>query len=112
MLKLLLNPWTILAVVVGLGVSHGGAYFKGRMNGVAATDVKWERVIAKDKADWEARQKDAQEEADNQINALMNEKEADDALIAELRNRALADPNAGRVCLGIDSVRRLNRGVH
>lgn len=106
----LFNPWVILAVVVGLGLSHGGAYFKGRSNGVAATDIKWERVIAKDRADFEKRQREAEEAANSEINKLLNEKEADDLLITELRAQALADPGAANCGIGIDSLRRLNRG--
>lgn len=105
MIRLIIYGAIVAAIVSAIAF----AGITGYGLGVERTDVKWQTVIAKDKAAWEDRQRKATEDANNQINELMNEKEAADVLIAELRNQALADPNAGRVGLGIDSVRRLRR---
>lgn len=106
---LLFNPWFIGGVIIVAVISFVG--LKGYSLGVERTDIKWQTVIAKNKADWEERQRLAAEEANNEINKLLNEKEAADDLIVELRTKALADPNAGRVGLGVDSVKRLNREI-
>ena len=107
MFKFLLNPYLIGGIAIAWVASVGFAGIKGYNWGVERTDIKWQTVIANDKAEFEERQRKAAEEANKDIKELQDEKDAADALIAELRAQALADPNANRISLGIDSVRRL-----
>lgn len=100
----------VIAAVIVSVIAFAG--IKGYSLGVERTDVKWQTVIAKDKAEWDERQRKAAEEANNEINKLLNEKESDDKLIAELRIQALADPAAANCGIGVDSLRRLNRGLN
>ena len=101
--------YKLLAVIALAGALLTGAYVKGRINGAAATEIKWQAKIAKAEAEWEARQRQAQEEANNELNRLLNEKEAADALLEQLRREAEADPAAAGGGITADSVRRIAR---
>ena len=99
------NPWVILAVFSGLVFSHTAV-------GIKAFNFGVERQLIKEAAVRE-RIHNANEEALNgsrrhiaELNALISKLEED---LRHADEEAAADPNAHRVCLGLDGVRRINR---
>lgn len=100
-LKLLVDPraWLIAAVVFAVGW----------LNGSAHTERKWQALIVAERAEQDRKIKESDERAFVTIDRLNTEMEKRDALIAELEEMARRDPAAKRLCLSIDSVRRINR---
>jgi len=100
-LKLLADPhaWLIAAVVFAVGWFKGSAY----------TEHKWQALITAERAEQDRKIKEADERAFAAIDRLNTEMEKRDALIAELEELARHDPAAGRLCLSLDSVHRINR---
>ena len=89
----------IAAVVFAFG------WFKGS----AHTERKWQALIVAERAEQDRKIKEADERAFLTIDRLNTEMEKRNALIAELEEIAKRDPAAKRLCLSIDSVRRINR---
>ena len=100
-LKLVVDPraWLIAMVVFAVG------WFKGS----AHTERKWQALIVAERAEQDRKIKEADERAFVTIDRLNTEMEKRNALIAELEDQAKRDPAAKRLCLSIDSVRRINR---
>ena len=100
-LKLLADPraWLIAAVVFAVG------WFKGS----AHTERKWQALIVAERAEQDRKIKEADERAFVTIHRLNIDMEKRNALIAELEEMARSDPDAKRLCLSVDSVRRINR---
>ncbi len=100
-LKLVVEPrvWLIAAVVFAVG------WFKGS----AHTERKWQALIVAERAEQDRKIKEADEAAFASIDRLNTEMEKRDALIAQLEDQARRDPAAKRLCLTVDSVRRINR---
>ena len=100
-LKLVVDPraWAIAVVVFVVG------WFKGS----AHTEHKWQALIVAERAEQDRKIKEANERAFVTIDRLNTEMEKRDALIAELEEMARRDPAAKRLCLSVDSVRRINR---
>jgi len=100
-LKLVVDPraWLIAAVVFAIG------WFKGS----AHTERKWEALIVAERAEQNRKIKEADERAFVAIDRLNTEMERRDVLIAQLEELARRDPTAKRLCLSVDSVRRINR---
>ncbi|MFO0992540.1 MAG: hypothetical protein U1E67_11495 [Hyphomicrobiales bacterium] len=100
-LKLVVDPraWLIAAVVFAVG------WFKGS----AHTERKWQALIVAERAEQDRKIKEADERAFVTIDRLNAELEKRNALIAELEDQAERDPATKRLCLSIDSVRRINR---
>lgn len=99
------NPWLILIVVAFFGVSVAGAAWKGYSLGVQHEQVK----AAKERERIHDENLEALSASRRRIAELdaANAKLEDEARKAD--DEAAADPNAARVSLGVDSVRRLNR---
>ena len=100
-LKLAVDPraWLIAAVVFAVG------WFKGS----AHTERKWQVLIVAERAEQDRKIKEFDERAFVTIDRLNTEMEKRNVLIAELEEMAERDPHAKRLCLSIDSVRRINR---
>ena len=100
-LKLVADPraWLIAAVVFAIG------WFKGSVH----TERKWQALIVAERVEQDRKIKESDERAFVTIDKLNTEMERRDALIAELEDQARRDPHAKRLCLSVDSVRRINR---
>ena len=100
-LKLVVDPraWLIAGIVFAFG------WFKGS----AHTERKWQALIVAERAEQDRKIKESDERAFETIDRLNTEMEKRNALIAELEDQARRDPAAKRLCLSIDSVRRINR---
>ena len=100
-LRLVANPraWLIAAVVFTVG------WFKGS----AHTEHKWQALIVAERSEQDRKIKESDERAFVTIDRLNTEMEKRNALIAELEEQAKRDPSAKRLCLSVDSVRRINR---
>lgn len=108
MIKALFSGWlTGLAVVTIVVGGLGAIYVKGRVDGGRVTEARWQAKIAKAEADWQERQRQAQEAAFKEIEALNEEKQDADRLIEKLRAQALADPGAAGGGLSRDGMRRI-----
>ena len=100
--------WATLAVVAVLGVTGWQIDKRAYTRGFAQADAAWvikvndeiARQVKANDAAWAA--------AQEQIARLNEAKEVRDATIIRLNREALEDPDAGRVSIGPDSVRRLN----
>jgi hypothetical protein len=98
-----------LLVIGALAAAAGLVALKLYNAGYASADAKWQLAAAQEKE--RIRQENAAALSDSrrriaELNALLAKMEED------LRNadeEARLDPNAGRVCLGTGSVRRLNQ---
>ena len=111
---MLFNPYTLGALALAAALSLGGAYVKGRADAGARCEARIEKMVASAKAEAEA-ERQRQEDANKAALALADKladqlaKKDDDLANAldDLAGAASDDPNADRVCLGPDSVRRL-----
>jgi hypothetical protein len=66
-------------------------------------------LIVAERVEQDRKIAEADERAFVSIDRLNTEMEKRNALIAELEKQAKRDPAAKRVCLSVDSVRRINR---
>ena len=100
-LKLVADPraWLIAAVVFAVG------WFKGS----AHTERKWQALIIAERVEQDRKIKESDERTFVTIDRLNTEMEKRNALIVELEELAKRDPGAKRLCLSVDSVRRINR---
>ena len=100
-LKLVTDPRALLIAAV--------VFAFGGFKGSAHTERKWQALIVAERAEQDRKIKEADERAFLTIDRLNTEMEKRNALIAELEEIAKRDPAAKRLCLSIDSVRRINR---
>jgi len=100
-LKLVADPraWLIAVIVFTVG------WFKGS----AHTERKWQALIAAERAEQDRKIKEFDKRAFVTIDRLNTEMGKRDALIAQLEELARRDHHAKRLCLSLDSVRRINR---
>lgn len=105
MIRALLGPYLIPALVGGVLVLMVGVYFKGRSDGVSAENLR--NVAATNELNLKlkaANKQTLQAQAD-----LLAAERVADALEVELNDEAAKDVNADRVSVGSGSVRRLNQ---
>lgn len=113
--SLLLIGWRILSaipakvwIVIAVLAALGAFYNHGWQSGYASADAKWQLVIAREKERIREENEAALNESRRRIaelNALLAKLEED---LRNAEEEARTDPNASRVCLGPNSVRRLN----
>lgn len=108
------KPWMVTGVMV-VGLALGAYYTVSSVyngiwqSGYDVADNKWKAVIAAEKERIREENAAALNESRRRIaelNALLAKLEED---LANAEEEARTDPNANRVCLGADSVRRLNK---
>ncbi len=102
---LLRNPLAIGWAVAAVMALTGGAYTLGRIQGAAAANARYVAAQAR----LQAQVIRAAELASRREAARLAAEAARRKLEQELEDAARQDPNAGRIALGADSVRRLNR---
>lgn len=98
---LLTNPWVILGVAAALAVSHGYVYVRGRADGAAGIQAKWDAQLAATATDALNKTVEIQEAVrkygearDKELSAVTTRLSR---RVAELRNRAerrVPDPAA------------------
>jgi len=106
----MIGIWTLLKfggpIIVVLLV---GTYLKAYWDGKARANAAWQAIIYAERVAQERKIRQADEEAFRAIDRINTEKEARDALIAQLSDEAAKDPGANNIALPVDSVRRINR---
>lgn len=100
-------PWQVWALVALIAV---GVYIDHRAfkRGFADADAKWIAAVEQEVGRQRDVNAEAQEWARAEVARLMEAKEERDAILEELDKAAAADPDGGNMCLGPDSVHRLN----
>lgn len=96
------KPLVIVLAVVGL---YGYAYHRGD----AHRDAIWKAHVRAEQIAQEKVIDDTKDKALAEIVRLNGELEKSNVLLDTLQKEAATDPNAGRVSMGSDSLRRLNR---
>jgi len=99
------NPLMLGWALAGLMALTGGVYTLGRIQGAAAANARQAAVAAR----LQAQMIRSAEIASRREAARLVAVAKADQLAKELEDAARTDPNAGRIALGADSVRRLNR---
>ncbi len=107
--KLPWQIWAALAVVVVLGVSAWYIDHRAFSRGFSEADEQWRVVVIEERERQAEANREAARIAADEIARLNEAKGVRDATIARLQREAAADPDAGRVAIGADSVRRLNQ---
>lgn len=96
--------YVLLAALAMIGTITGAAYLKGRADGKAVERAAQLEVIQE--------LNDALEQKESELAALeaqrLEEMQALEEEVDELRRLGYEDPNATRPAVGLDSVRRLN----
>lgn len=108
--KLLLNPWVILAVVVGLVVSHGTMFIKGHNYGAAGVEIRVAQETAKVRAEAAARNRKTEEDLRVLVDVQTKARLDAEAATEELRNALAADQTDTTFRVGPD-LDRLFRGT-
>jgi len=101
--------WAALAVAVLLGVIAWQINDRAYDRGFAKADEQWRVVVIEERARQDKANREAARLAAEEIARLNEAKGARDATIARIQREAASDPDAGRVAIGVDSVRRLNQ---
>ena len=105
LLALLRNPLAIGWARAGRMALTGGAYTRGRIQGAAAANARHAAAQAR----LQAQMIRAAEIASRKEAARLAAEVKAQQLQQELEDAARQDPHAGRIAIGPDSVRRLNR---
>jgi len=107
--KLPWQIWAALAVAVLLGVLAWQINYRAYDRGFAKANEQWRVVVIEERARQDKANREAARLAAEEIDRLNEAKGVRDATIARLRREAAFDTDAGRVAIGVDSVRRLNQ---
>ena len=105
LLGLIGRPAMVGWALAGVMALTGGAYTLGRVQGVAAANAR--RAVEQTRLQTQIIR--AAEIASRKEAARLAAVDAADKFARELEDAAHTDPRAGRLSLGADSVRRLNR---
>ena len=105
LLGLIGRPAMLGWALAGVMALVGGSYTLGRVQGAAASDARFRAAQAR----LQTQMIHAAEIASRKEVARLAAVAAADKLARELEDAAHTDRNAGRIALGADSVRRLNR---
>jgi hypothetical protein len=103
------NPYVLLAITIGLVLSHGGAYWQGRTDGGSAVRVEWDAaIIAATAAADEARKKDqAKAQAlSKRLQARIATQDQTNREIASQLEIAIGKANTPAACIVTDGVRQ------
>ena len=112
-MALSLVPWQLWAVAGFVAALAIGGWYIDRQafkRGFSASDAQWGALVEREIGRRREVNDAAQDWARSEMARLQEGKDERDALIERLDAAAEADANAGNVCLGVDSVRRLNIG--
>jgi hypothetical protein len=111
MIALLTNPWVILAVVVGLGVSHGTAFFKGHSYGEAGAELRHAKDKAKAEAEAKVRNRRTEENLRVLVDVQTKARLEAERQSEENRNALAADQTDTTIRVGPDLDRVLGRSL-
>jgi hypothetical protein len=111
MIGLLTNPWVILAVVVGLGVSHGAAFYKGHSYGEAGAELRHAKDKAKAEAEAKARNRRTEENLRVLVDVQTKARLEAEQETEELRNALSTDQTDTTIRVGPDLDRVLGRSL-
>lgn len=103
LIKQFWKPIAIVLIVIGL-------YLFGYMRGDAHRDRIWQAKIDSERRSQTMIANAHEALAIKDLEELRTQLEASNALSNELLAKADTDANAARVCLGTDSLHRINRG--
>jgi hypothetical protein len=106
LLHFCLKPSNLVIAGLLAGIAFSGGYWKGRWKEQAI----WEAKIANERRSQNIITSAHDAKASRDLQELNDEREILNSQVETLRAEALRDANAARVCLGTDSLHRINRG--